>query len=190
MKGIGLLAAAVLSAIGIGIGALALSSSSTSGDPGSSSAALRGRCASAYGTNLALVGIPFGNAVRARTSLPGHPSLVVEATCRNGGAGGRSITAVLRRSRPITYRSAVLPYGDPIAILGVPSYSGQELPAVLAQVGLGMTGQPYELFTISARRVVPVKVTFPIDRLAASLAEVRRSMARALTVQVARADCW
>jgi len=33
-------------------------------------------------------------------------------------------------------------------------------------------------------------VTFPIDRLAASLAEVRRSMARALTVQVARADCW
>jgi len=55
----------------------------------------------------------------------------------------------------------VFPYDDPIAVLGVPSYSSGSLPAILAQVGLEMTGQPYELFTFSRSNIVPVKLTIP-----------------------------
>jgi len=36
---------------------------------------------------------------------------------------------------------------DPVAILDVYYYAEGQLPAVLAQVGFGMTGQPYELFS-------------------------------------------
>jgi hypothetical protein len=53
----------------------------------------------------------------------------------------------------------------PDSVLGLPSYSSAALPAVLAEVGVGMTGQPYELFSFTSRAIVPVKMTFPIDWL-------------------------
>jgi hypothetical protein len=35
------------------------------------------------------------------------------------------------------------------------------MPAVLAQVGVGMTGQPYELFTFEGSAMVTARMTFP-----------------------------
>jgi hypothetical protein len=72
----------------------------------------------------------------------------------------------LFQGRAETYRSKVMSYQDPVSILAVPSYATGALPAVLAEVGIGMTGQPYELFTFSGHTIVPVKMTFPIAGLA------------------------
>lgn len=52
-------------------------------------------------------------------------------------------------------------YDDPIAVLGLHDYSSSDMPAVLAQVGVGMTGQPYELFTFEGSAIVPARMTFP-----------------------------
>lgn len=55
----------------------------------------------------------------------------------------------------------LLPLTSPVAILAVYYFTKRQLPAVLAQVGFGMTGQPYELFTFVGDRVVPAQMRFP-----------------------------
>lgn len=71
---------------------------------------------------------------------------------------------MLQSRKPIL-RSKVFPFIDPVAILAVPSYTPGALPAILAEVGVGMTGQPYELFTFAGGTIVPVQMTFPIGWL-------------------------
>ncbi|HKD94491.1 MAG TPA: hypothetical protein VKB43_07255 [Gaiellaceae bacterium] len=91
-------------------------------------------------------GFGFGNALR-------H----VRAVCRERQGIGWYLTAVEGSTH---YTSRPFPYTDPIAILSVYRFSPRSLPAILAQVGWGDTGQPYELFTFSGHRIVPVHMTF------------------------------
>ncbi|MGD0219908.1 MAG: hypothetical protein ABSC73_05545 [Acidimicrobiales bacterium] len=105
--------------------------------------------------------VPFGNTVRTSNRFTG--SLAVGAVCRSGSRGGWAIDAVLRRNgRSSLFVSPhLLPLTSPVAVLAVYYFTKRQLPAVLAQVGFGMTGQPYELFTFDGDHVVPAQMRFP-----------------------------
>jgi hypothetical protein len=81
----------------------------------------------------------------------------VHAVCRERQGIGWYITT---REGSTRYASSPFPYTEPISILGVYRFAPHVAPAILAQVGWGMTGQPYELFTFSRHRVVPARMTF------------------------------
>jgi hypothetical protein len=89
----------------------------------------------------------FGNTLRG-----------VHADCRELNGVGWYITA---REGSTRYLSRPIPYANPVAIRGVFRFAPHTAPAILAQVGWGMTGQPYELFTFSGNRIVPTRMTFP-----------------------------
>ncbi len=81
----------------------------------------------------------------------------VHAVCRERQGIGWYITA---RAGSARYVSRPIPYDDPVSILAVYHFAPHTAPAILAQVGWGMTGQPYELFTFSGHRIVPARMTF------------------------------
>jgi hypothetical protein len=108
--------------------------------------------------------IPFGNTVR--TDNPTTGALEVQAVCATGARGGWTIHAILRRERSsqVFVSPRPLPFSQPVAILAVYYFTSSELPAVLAQVGVGMTGQPYELFTFARdHHVAPAQMQFTAD---------------------------
>jgi hypothetical protein len=89
----------------------------------------------------------FGNTLRG-----------VHAVCRERTGVGWYITA---REGSTRYVSRPIPYVYPVAIRGVFRFAPHTAAAILAQVGWGMTGEPYELFTFSGNRIVPARMTFP-----------------------------
>lgn len=128
--------------------------------PAASGAVPRNSCRAADGVGSGELRhiAPFGNTRRITTELHGRPSLSVRATCMPAGPrGGWSITAVQDGH---VYRSPRLGFADPVAILALYNYARGELPAILAQVGSGMTGQPYELWTFEVGAIVPATMTF------------------------------
>jgi hypothetical protein len=98
-----------------------------------------------------------------KASLPHHPTLTVRAYCLAGHNGGWYLRAVESGGR--SYRSSRFSYDYPIAVLGLRDYSPRYMPAVLAQVGVGMTGQPYELFSFEGSAMVTARMTFPSSGL-------------------------
>jgi len=119
-------------------------------------------CTYLYGP-LSTYHMAFGNSMAIRALLPRHPTLTVRAYCLTGRNGGWYLSAVESGGR--SYRSSRLSYDYPIAVLGLYDYSPRYMPAVLAQVGVGMTGQPYELFTFEGSAIVSVHMTFPTPGL-------------------------
>ena len=107
--------------------------------------------------------VPFGNNVRTNNPVTG--SLVVRAVCTRGDRGGWAIEAVLRHDgkNSVFVSPHLLPLTRPISILVVYYFSVRQLPAILAHVGFGMTGQPYELFTFDGDHIVPAQMRFPQD---------------------------
>jgi len=93
----------------------------------------------------------FGNYIEVN-------GLGVRASCQEGRGVGWYLTAGWgRRQR---FESDPIDYATPVGILALYTFSHRFLPVIVAQVGVGMTGQPYELFTFSRRHIVPVHLTF------------------------------
>jgi hypothetical protein len=151
----------LLLALGIGVSGASIHNASP-GRPERSEVSLASNtCRSVYDTSLKATGIPFGNSISTKTSLPHHPELVVRSTCRLGRGGGWTISARESGHSSSEFQSETIAYSSPVAILALYNYSSQALPAIVAQVGLEMTGRPYELLTFNRQRIVPVKMTFP-----------------------------
>ena len=87
----------------------------------------------------------------------GNAKAHVRARCGMRRGVGWYLSAVLTGKR---YVSQPIPYDEPISILSVYRFSPRALPVILAQVGFGMTGQPYELFTFRGNRIVPLRMRF------------------------------
>lgn len=83
--------------------------------------------------------------------------LGVRAWCRDGRDGvGWYLTAGwgLRQR----YASAPIGYGTPVGVVAIYPFARRVLPVIVAQVGAGMIVDPYELFTFSGAKIVPVRV--------------------------------
>jgi len=148
-------------AVGVGMSALVAPSNNQGIHDSDVSALAINSCQSVGGTSLKASGIPFGNSMNIKISLQHHPVLIVRATCREGRGGGWAINANEPGHTLTTFISSELSYWSPVAILGLYNYSPTSMPAIVAQVGLGMTGQPLELLTFKGQSIVPAKMTFP-----------------------------
>lgn len=153
MKAFASLATVVLCAVGAGVADISTMAQGTV--PASRPTVERSSCSKIFGEPLKIANPKFGNTVRTR-------NLVIEAVCSAGVHGGWIIRATRRQgSVSSTFESARLPLTSPVAILAVYYFSPRRLPAILAQVGYGMTGQPYELLTFVGDHIARVEITFP-----------------------------
>jgi hypothetical protein len=161
MVRLALAASTLMLAAGTGAGGVVAQSVSSRSHGRPDAALASNSCRDLFGTSLEASGIPFGNSMSAKTSFFHSPSLVVKSICRPGRGGGWTISARKSGGASPAFTSTAFPFSSPVAILALYNYSSTALPAIVAQVGLGMTGQPYELMTFNGLRIVPAKMTFP-----------------------------
>jgi hypothetical protein len=108
---------------------------------------------------LKATGIPYGDTVRAHDG--GSNSVSVEAICKPRYAGGWWVQAKgSQHGQRISFRSAETSLRNPIAIVDVFYLFPRALAVVLAEVGWGMTGQPYKPFRLTRIGIVPLRMTF------------------------------
>jgi len=159
MRWLALAAGLVLAAAGMSGVAVGRNDDAFAGQRTPATSSSPASCKYLYGGPLSAYHIAFGNSMDIKALLPHHPTVTVRAYCLAGRNGGWYLTALA--SGGTSYRSSKYSYDFPIAVLGIHDYSPRYMPAVLAQVGLGMTGQPYELFTFEGSAIVPARMTFP-----------------------------
>ena len=159
MRWLALAAGLVLAAVGMSGAAVGRNEGAVQGQRTPATGFPPASCKYLYGSQLIAYDIAFGNSMGIKALLPHHPTLTVRAYCLAGRHGGWYLRAV--GSGGTSYRSSKFSYDFPIAVLGLYDYSRRYMPAVLAQVGVGMTGQPYELFTFEGSAIVPARMTFP-----------------------------